>query len=257
MATPRLTSDGTMHWPPRDWIESLCARQPDGTWLVQAPPLRGREPQLHLLPDDRGKDAYVARATRLLWAEVAINLAFTPPVFLSVFLMGIVGELLLVFGDGSFWPVYIMALVGVMLGLALIVQAHLTGRLADWLKEVAVALGDGTTATPFPVRTEREWQAVVLSNGLRGEGIVALAMIGLTIPVMAAYSAAYLNICRGVAMLDPLFPERAREQARAWSYCPVDGTTLVFKMAAVVIVVALHLVIMRRRRAGRARPMAV
>jgi hypothetical protein len=34
MTTPSLTPDGHMRWPPRDWLESLCVEQPDGTWLV-------------------------------------------------------------------------------------------------------------------------------------------------------------------------------------------------------------------------------
>jgi hypothetical protein len=85
MTTPSLTPDGGTPWPPREWLESLCERQPDGRWLVQAPPQQWQKPKFHLLPDDRRKDKCVAQVSRLMQADVAVRIVtVTPAMSLSV-----------------------------------------------------------------------------------------------------------------------------------------------------------------------------
>ena len=122
MTAPSLTPDGYMCWPPRDWLESLCVPQPDGTWLVQTPPLRSQEPRLYLLPDQHRKDSYVTQATRLIWVEVALLHWSAPVTSFPLFWLLLPFPWSMILPAGSWfspWPLFVV--VGVLTILAPIV----------------------------------------------------------------------------------------------------------------------------------------
>jgi hypothetical protein len=103
------------------------------------------------------------------------------------------------------------------------------------------------------VRTAQDWEAVVESSGLRSQRILTLWMISLTLVILAGGAATYLNSCRGVAMLYPLFPEGAHEQFGTVRQCNSLARSLLFTIVCVLAVVLLQLWVARRRRAGKAR----
>jgi hypothetical protein len=95
------------------------------------------------------------------------------------------------------------------------------------------------------VRTAQDWEAVVESSGLRSQRILTLWLFALTLPILAVGAATYLNFCRGVAMLDPLFPAGAREQFRAvWQCKP-----LLWSLLFTIVFCLLLLPALRWRRA--------
>lgn len=247
MTTPRLTSDGYMHWPPRDWIESLCARQPDRTWLVQAPLSAGETPLLYLLPDAAVKDRYIRLATVLVWFRVAFRSWLTPLVFVQM-ILGLLVPLGFLSGIGI--PLALLVAFAVI-GLGSALSLHVLFR---WLGNVRVHPQPGWTRPDILIRSSEEWEGLYLANGLRTERRVTRSLVALTVGALILAVAGYLNLCHGIGILDQAFIGMAVWDREAYVLrCSEAPAWTVMLSAATVGLIIMHVRVDRMRRAGRAR----
>lgn len=252
MTTLSLTSDGLMRWPPRDWLESLCVEQADGTWLVQAPLSTGEDPLLYLLPDAAAKDRFLKQAPGLIWLRVALS-HWIPP--LSLF--------------PPLWSVLFFPVAGDFLGLLVMLPAAAFGaaatgvhflsqrRLFTGLADAAVTPPAGWKRPDMLVRRWEEWQGLYLSLGAPGQRVLGRGMAWITAGVIAAAGVTYLNLCQGIGVLDQVFLDwDPRDLPRVAARCGVFGgwgMPLLFAIALSSL--AWHRRSERRRQAGAARPL--
>lgn len=247
MTAPTLTADGFMHWPPRDWVESLCTPLPDGTWLVQAPLAGGEKPLLYILRDTATKDQFLFRAVGLIRLRTAWRAVATlrPHANMFIIFMAI--------------PLARPALYAVLLFLVLGGLAHLVwlNYVFRWLGERALQPPPGSKRPATLVRTAEEWEALYLSNGLRAERLAGLLGIAAAASVIILAVLSHLTICQGVGVLDPLYEGMAGWERR-WleTRCDVDGLTILAGIGSIAYAVFLMRFSARQRRKGRAVPLA-
>jgi hypothetical protein len=251
MSSPTLTPDGRMSWRPRDWLESLCVEQPDGTWLIQAPLSAGEDPLLYLLPDAAAKDRFVKQATGLVWQRVALK-HWTAP--LSIFLpiwMPLVGTVT----SGYLGPLVLLAGLAII-GVAVGVHVLRERLLFTWLAEASVKPPDGWKRPEVLVRRWEEWEGLYLSLGLPGQWGIGRVMAWITVMLSAVAAAFYLNLCQGIGILDLLIHDRDVYGAReVLPRCDaVSGGFVPFGVAVALAAVYWNGRLDRRQRAGLARP---
>ncbi len=254
MTTPSLTPEGDMRWPPRDWVESLCAPQPDGTWLVQAPIWLADKPLLYLLPGQAAKDRFKQLALGLVWLRIAISYWLAIPL---LFLLSVWGPLLqAVFADPRPFLLSGRFCLFVIVPLGLVYLLWLR-HLFTWLSDVAVTPPPGWKRPDLVVRRAEEWQALHLANGWRVQRVLFIASFGITVAVVMVAASAYLNVCQDVGILDQLvLGWDARQLAGVREACPYSGWSVLVLPGAGLVFAATGLLNARQRQAGRARPLA-
>jgi hypothetical protein len=251
MTTPNLPPDGHLRRAPRDWLESLCERQPDGTWLVQAPLSRGWGPLLYLLPDAAARDQFLKRASGLIWLRVALNhwlgpLVVVLPVWSMLFFFVSIEFVLLNF--------MLLAMGGAVFGAHFLREQS----LFTWLAKAAVTRPAGWKRPDVVVRRWEEWQGLYLSLALPGLRVLNRGVFWTTAGVIAAAAVAYLNLCQGIGILDQLFLDWGpRDRPGVARRCGVFGGWGM--LAAFLLALAILANLRwddRRQRAGAARPVA-
>lgn len=261
MATPSLTPDGYMRWPPRAWAESLCTPLPDGTWLIQAPIAVAEKPLLYILPDAKAREHYLARATRLVWIRAATR-ALTQPYLAA----------------GTFWIFFMNAnllaplwAIRVVLGMLAIgplgVLARFTAErlVFAWLSEHSIQPAAGWKRPPILIRTVEEWEGLYRSVGRRMDRVAHIILFGAATSLILWTAAIYLSVCRGISSLDGAVPSLSGWRKEAYATgCNADSGWIASAGLSAnlwvifLLVVALGFTILtfwtaeRRRRAGRA-----
>jgi hypothetical protein len=254
MTTPSLTPDGHMRWAPRDWLESLCVEQPDGTWLVQAPIWGRQEPLLYLLPDEAAKQEFLRLASRLVWLRIAFLHWPGWPVLLLASLWGLL--LGSAFNDPLTVPPFIPDPVLTACALFGLLYLLWQRSLFTWLGGAAVTQAAGWKRSEMVVRRAEEWDALHLSNGWSVQHVLARGAFGITLAILMFVAAIYPASCHGIDILDPLVLDMD-EQQLARLRCQVSGWYILVGLGAGLAVMGLQIMVERRRRAGRARPLAL
>jgi hypothetical protein len=147
----------------RDWCESLCEAQSDGTWLVRVPSM-GQPKWTYLLPDAAMKRDYVARAERVVQADATMDMRESVTTYILISLMTAAGALdLRDVAGGIMLVVFVLFIAAALIFLAISYQKrrNLGRALRDWVATISVAEKSTKNGILRPVRGSGEPQNLV------------------------------------------------------------------------------------------------